>query len=942
MSEPRRQPAGRGAQNWREASAAAVPRKTRRRRRLFAVLAAMGALAAVLVALLLLVHRFRAPYLLSVPVVAYDAPFPVNALARADSDALCDFFPDHRQAADSQERRLLEKELDALRQRGRDETVLVHLSALARTDGGKVTLLPADASPDRPDTGMPLDAVLTALAGCPARHKVLILDVARPVADPRLGVLADDVAARLPAALGPALAEDAALWVLLPCSPGQLALTSEELGQSVFGHFLAEGLRGRADGCIVGTRADGVVALDELGAYLTARVDRWAQRHRGTRQTPLLLPRDRAGAGAVELTQARVAGAVPARSAEAAAYPEPLKAGWKHRDQWAGERVAAVAPRPFRELEMDLVRAEQRWRGQDLEAGEVEHTLRGLVAPLDDERAAVGRASPRAPQPRSLALAAALGEKPPEGKAVNDLRDLARDEVQADHAKDRAAAREALKPKEEALRKQYQGHPAALAWAVFEAAADDVELDADRLAFYARVLAEIDPQDPRFAETLLLRRLAEAPKGAGGGTRPADVIRLALQVARDGERAAACQAGPATPGAAPTLEPVALPWVYRDLPSAERHRREGERLLLDPDPARWEQAREVLRQAAQEYDTLRQLVRAIADARRQVEEAWSFLPDYAPYRLATRRPEAHDDADWSAAVRATAELAGFLARPPEPGAGTPADAATSDEFQKRTKDLRRPLDGLRGRLRERLTTFRPGGNGGPPDPDLGAEADALLKTPLLAAAERVTVWESARQQDRQTPEEQDEGAPHGTEPLPAPDAAAAERAEADRAARRAHCLVDLLHVAGLAGWEDLERETRALGSQAPATAWQALGPKLRAACTEGLADQLRQRLAAAGRTADPDRVPADLVTADRLSRAVNPLDAPALFQDREAGRAAATRLRRARARALWRAMGNRYREEADRLAKQPSARDFFARAAEEYLDASVDPGPVGR
>src|SRR5262249_27275615 len=211
--------------SWQRPLAPPTPQTRARGRRwkLFLVLAAILVLGAILVAVLLPIHPFTPPFLLTIPVTEYrEQQLPVNALARADSDALCRCFAQPRQALDSPATRsLLEKELDSLRSH-REDTVVVHLCALARTDAGQVYLLPRDADMDDPKTWLPLDRVLQALHDCPARHKVLLLDVARPSANPRLGILADDVAERARPLLEQAVAEDGSLWILCACGPGHV------------------------------------------------------------------------------------------------------------------------------------------------------------------------------------------------------------------------------------------------------------------------------------------------------------------------------------------------------------------------------------------------------------------------------------------------------------------------------------------------------------------------------------------------------------------------------------------------------------------------------------------------------------------------------------------------------------------------------------------------
>ena len=81
---------------------------------------------------------------------------------------------------------------------------------------------------------------------CPARNRLVLLDLMRPLADPIKGILADDTPARIGQAIDAAkLSGD--LFVLSACDTGQQSWVSQELGRSVFVLAIEEGLRGQAD-----------------------------------------------------------------------------------------------------------------------------------------------------------------------------------------------------------------------------------------------------------------------------------------------------------------------------------------------------------------------------------------------------------------------------------------------------------------------------------------------------------------------------------------------------------------------------------------------------------------------------------------------------------------------------------------------------------------------
>ena len=119
-------------------------------------------------------------------------------------------------------------------------------------------------------------------------NKLVILDCTRLRVHWRAGILDNTFAARLPQAVQEASVPN--LVVLCASSPGETSWVSPESSGSVFGHYLSVALAGEADGVLPGIKADKWVSLHELRHYLEASVNAWAQRHRGERQRPMLLP----------------------------------------------------------------------------------------------------------------------------------------------------------------------------------------------------------------------------------------------------------------------------------------------------------------------------------------------------------------------------------------------------------------------------------------------------------------------------------------------------------------------------------------------------------------------------------------------------------------------------------------------------------------------------
>jgi Carboxypeptidase regulatory-like domain len=166
-----------------------------------------------------------------------------------------------------------------------NQPVVLYVSASAiQSESGRLCLLPSDASLDDPSTWLPLRDVLEKLKACPAKEKLLVLDLAPPIASAWLGYVYHDLAAAIPRELE-AIA-DADRLVLCSCSPRQMPFHSAELDRSVFDYYVRRGLAGDADG--YGDLRDGHITVKELTAFVQARVERWSLRVRGERQTPIL------------------------------------------------------------------------------------------------------------------------------------------------------------------------------------------------------------------------------------------------------------------------------------------------------------------------------------------------------------------------------------------------------------------------------------------------------------------------------------------------------------------------------------------------------------------------------------------------------------------------------------------------------------------------------
>jgi hypothetical protein len=865
----------------------------------------MLALAAGFVGLLFWIKPLPNPAFVPLWVTHYrSAHVPPLAQARRDRLALrrAKFFPRWTEEASAGgERHALVRDLLALDRIGQRDSVVVYLVAHAiRSAKGNVVVLPADVDPDQPQTGLPLEQVLKALKDCPARHRLLVLDIMQPVADPRLGVLADDVAEGIEKEVQ--AADDPGLLVLCACSAGQVSLASEALGRSVFGYYVEEGLRGWADGYGETGKEDSHISARELAAFVRARVDRWAVRNRATRQTPVLF-------GSApdfllhSLEDAKPSGHVAER--DLPRYPKALQTAWKKHDQLWQEGAYRLAPHQFRQAQALLLRAEQAWRGGAGLAA-VESDQLAAFAALQAEIARA-RTVPH-PEPQSLALAAAFGASgdPALEKGLRALRTkLAappQDPRPGEGARERVQLARAFASQVEGLSTFARGQP------VFEMVAADEDPTPEKLIPLEAVLRHRTELQPRYVETLLLRRLAEMGASAGATPWPTPTVRRLLEVTRKGELASA--------------QPRAFRWNADLLERAAQARHEGEVLFWARGFGSLADADRLLKRADELYQSALTRADLVQRGFDTLEEALAYLPAYVPYL--EHNPQQLKT--WEDAVVAARDLYPLL-RPTTPG--TPGDLTV---IQEKTETLRRSLDLLRepfaaeqlGRLERRSRLPRP-------ELPVLAEIDALLATPLVPAEQRAALWEAARALERRLHESaveldrDDDQLGQATPAEPDFDRQRARQRVDEAAARRAGVSLALLDLGGLARArlqplrEGLIKARRAAKEKGHAD-WGSLGQALRLAWARQLAAQLEE-----------DPTPA---AQDRMSRMLGPLDGARALEEQERTPAVRLALQDEAALLAWLADRYRYQARDYREARLDgslaSAERFYDQAARAY------------
>ena len=127
------------------------------------------------------------------------------------------------------------------------DNVLIYIKAHGVSINGAAYLLGGDFEL-RGSTGrLPLDDLLADVEKSPAGIKLLVLDTGHMDSDPRMGMLANQFTYLLKQAVA-AMPAKANVWVLTSNSLFERAQVSLKDQRSAFGYYLAEGLKGRADG----------------------------------------------------------------------------------------------------------------------------------------------------------------------------------------------------------------------------------------------------------------------------------------------------------------------------------------------------------------------------------------------------------------------------------------------------------------------------------------------------------------------------------------------------------------------------------------------------------------------------------------------------------------------------------------------------------------------
>jgi serine/threonine-protein kinase len=465
------------------------------------------------------------------------------------------------------------------------------------------------------------------------KNKVLILDATQVAANWQAGMLHNDFARQLRGDFTDRIEQIPNLVVLSASDVDQRSWASEEWRQTVFAHYIIEGLRGAA------ADRNGRVDALSLYQYVAGNVTKWAWANRAALQTPVLLGGEERARG-IELVVVR--GKYQPADAEVPVFQVPtmLTAAWQSfRDlQQQVPPPAAYAPHLWRQYQETLLRYEQLIRAGDTrKTTDVYRRLNGLKDEIGKARA-VDRPSAQfaLPLPVALGKTSDLFEDKDVKDKFNQLwtaKDDGRSRTWEDMEKDAGE-------RSRELRLQLCG-------LFLDRAAVDPQQNLRKAADLLHILCWKGNERP--AELHFLAML-QAPDNLAPDRPPADLLATALKVRALAENVALAiplDRAEYRPRQRPTMHPYSeqvFPWIQAKVLRADEQRQQGQDLLF-ADKDSWGKARQLLADAEKLYREAQDDAAAVRGAMQTRDEVFAALPYYSLWLAERRSPEDEHDQD---------------------------------------------------------------------------------------------------------------------------------------------------------------------------------------------------------------------------------------------------------------------------------------------------------
>ncbi len=808
-------------------------------------------LGGVLVALLWTPSTPPRPALVLVSIWKYTDPsLPPNPWAKRDGERLKSIFPldSKRPEAPAGQQEVIETAaafrsfVNDLAKQKSDRPFICFLTALAdETPNGISILAPVPGAGG--DVTIP--ELLDGLKACPAQEKLLVLDLARPLTRPVTGPFRTDPAKALHDAItayGPLPCP-----VIVSCSPGEVSVPMDPEGNSAFAFYLAEGLRGAADGSDEKKPGrDGRVTVRELFLFTAYRTNRWAAQVRGLTQTPRMYAKD-AGSPNFDVFIPSAFPGSPTEQTPKNPMPSALADGWVARDARKADRLL-YHPLALAAYEGILLRAEAYWRAGDAERARTEadqpQALKWMAASL----------AKSAPPWHYPTLSASVESKPP---AADKKEEAARAEADAALRKAvdeyfrklgvKSAKPEDIAPARELLKGLAAESSGTVVRAIWTKLLGEVAPPDTAVKDISSLLVELMKGQPPTVEEALLTRLATLPEDQR--IEPKATAALLNTEDAAGRTIAIAISG-------------AFPAVAEKLRTADDEKRQAEANLFKPEPSAKEKADaiDLLKRVANTFAEVRDRAEAVQGVRVDVREALWLLTATAP-------AAGEDDAwfkDWKA-------LADALTEPVEKIFVAVPSSDPADEWRAMSGRIKIAVARLRKRSAEVPALAKKIAKDEVPDVTEIAKLRIALLSSSLPAADRAAAWDAIvtgetvlHKKVRDDLDEKEnaspKGMPHAEIPLPEPP-------DLDKAARRrVEVSLTLARIGGL----DLAKYESTWKSRVGTEPkeWTAFGAEVRAGWGEAA---VSKRVAEIMKSAD------GWPMAERIERAIAP-QAAGLFQ----------------------------------------------------------------
>jgi hypothetical protein len=506
----------------------------------------------------------------------------------------------------------------------KEKTVIVFFAVHGGADPHGAYLLPANSN-GRPDekNRLRLEKILDRLAEINKdKNKVLILDATQVSAHWPLGMLHNGFARELEK-LESKIAAIPNLIVLSASEADQRSWVSEEWRQTVFAHFVIEGLKGDADE----SRGGRINALN-LSKYVQKKVENWVRSNRDASQRPVLLPRGERGenlARNMDLVVIKDAYQAPnPRELPSFEPPPELLAAWKNFQDLdkSVPSPAVYSPYLWRQYQEFLIRYEQALRGGDKGMAS---TLLGKVNDLEQAiKQARSEDLISAQNTLPMPAAAGLGRIQPDLfiKSFNELLD----------ATDQARTWESIQKSGKANTKsERQLLRVQMGELLVRWVAEDPATRLERGAKLA--LAIEDPASPRPAEMHFLIMLnRDRPSNPDPAAEYFARVKMALELRLLAEKVSLSLSANGHPYSERIYARIRSPMEV-----ADESRRFGQDLLFASSRLSWSEARKSFQAAEKKYQEAQEIGQAVRAGLAARDLAYEVLPALSQW-AALRRP----------------------------------------------------------------------------------------------------------------------------------------------------------------------------------------------------------------------------------------------------------------------------------------------------------------